>query len=150
MPAKSTKLITYLLLGALLGAILCILGCIGLVALNTIAGDSGQPPIRSLRVTIDESQREEFFDQLRKFADQHGFEISIRDSGLSNELFVVDMRRDDIEIISRNPFDPRIFRISFYDKYPGHPVNEETADELLNDLKSFIGEIPNITITEEK
>ena len=60
------------------------------------------------------------------------------------------MSRDDIKIISTNPFDPRIFRISFYDKYPGYPVDEETVDELVNDLKNFINEIPNVTITEKK
>jgi len=149
MTAKSTKLITRLLLGMLLGVLLCILGCIAAVASNTIAGDGEQLPIRSLRVTIDENQREELFDQLRKFAEKHGFKISIRDSGLSDELFVVDMRRDDIKIISRNPFDPRIFRVSFYNKYPALPTSQETVDDLVNDLKAFISEIPNVKITEE-
>jgi hypothetical protein len=96
------------------------------------------------------ASRKSFFAQLRKFADKHKLEISIRDSGLSEGLFVVDMRKDDIEIIGRNPFDPRIFRIGFYDKYQGYPVGEETVDELVNDLKGFINEIPNVTITEKE
>ena len=29
-------------------------------------------------------------------------------------------------------------------------MDEETVDDLLIDLKSFISEIPNVTITEEK
>jgi len=61
------------------------------------------------------------------------------------------MSRDDIKIIASNiPPDPTRFPVRFYAKYPGSPVDEETVDDLLIDLKSFISEIPNVTITEEK
>jgi hypothetical protein len=60
------------------------------------------------------------------------------------------MFRDDITInASINRHDPNIVSIGFFAKYPGYPVEEETVDKLLNDLKSFISEIPNVTITEE-
>ncbi len=148
MPAKSSKLITHRLL--LLGVLLCILGCIGCVALNTIDSDGEQLPLRSLRVTIAEGQREELFDQLRKFADKHGFEYQIADFNTNGEIFQFWMSRDDIKIISRNPFDPGIFRISLYYKSPTVPASQETVDDLVNDLKSLISEIPNATISEEK
>jgi hypothetical protein len=38
----------------------------------------------------------------------------------------------------------------FYDSNPSIPASPETVDELLDDLKTFINEIPNITIIEEK
>jgi|SRR5688572_19449999 len=149
MSAKNTKLITFLLLGILLGVLVCILACAGAVAANSIVGDDEQLPRGSLKVTIDESQREALFDQFQKFSEKHGFEISIRDSGLSDELFQVYMSRYDLKIIGRNPFDPRIFRIGFYNKYPGLPASQDAVDNLVNDLKAFISEIPNVTITEE-
>ena len=148
MLSKRPKTIPYLLLGVLFGIVLCILGCIGFKALSRITGDGERPPVKSFRVTIDESQREKLFEQLRKFAEKHGFEISIRDSGLSEELYVVEMRRDDIIINISNPFDPTVFRIGFYDQYLRPPADRETVNELVGELKSFINEIPNATITE--
>lgn len=61
------------------------------------------------------------------------------------------MSRDDIRIIAGDvPPDPTRVPVRFYAKHPGYPVDEETVDELFSDLKSFISEIPNVTITEEK
>lgn len=140
------KLLARLSLGWLLGISLCVLGC---VVIAMTANDGEQLPIRSMRVTIDEYQRDVLFEEFRKFAEKHDFEILIRDSGLSGELFQVYMSRQNIEIISRNPFDPSIFRVGLYNKNPSLPIPQETADELFNDLKAFISEIPGVTIAEE-
>lgn len=151
MSAKSTKLITYLLLGVLSGAILCILGFIALVALNTIAGDSGQLPIRSLRITIDVNRREELFTQLQGFAEKHAFEILIREVEVHPDGIYIEMSRNDLKILAGDvPKSPTKISLRFYNKYPALPASQETVDELLNDLKSFINEIPNVSVTEEK
>lgn len=114
-------------------------------------GGSGQAPIRSLTLTIDKSKREELFDQLRKFSEKHGFEYQLTDFNTKGENFQFWMSREDIFITASNvPPDPTMVFIDFYRKYPGYPVDEEVVDELLNDLKGFISEIPNVTITEEK
>ena len=55
-----------------------------------------------------------------------------------------------MSIIANNvPPNPTRVPIRFYAKYPENPVDEKTVDELFSDLKSFISEIPNVTITEE-
>lgn len=133
-----------------------LLGCIlNIRQLVEVAGDSrGQLPIRSLRVTIDPSQREELFEQFHKFADKHDFEIVISDYGTGFESYLVEMLRDDIQIIAGHSRpDPELVSVGFYNQKRATPIPEETIEtinELVVDLESFIMEIPNVTITEEQ
>lgn len=152
MSTNRGKRIVIVFLSLYLGILLLIWGCVSTInGFNKIEESSSQAPIRTLRITIDKSQREELFDQFRKFSEKNGFEIQINDYGTGGESYLVWMSRDDITInASINRHDPNIVSIGIFAKYPGYPVNEGTVDDLLNDLKSFIGEIPNVTITEEK
>jgi len=146
MSADRVKLIITgcLYLGAMLGALGCTL-------LNKVADGISMEPVRRLRITIDESQREELFEQFQKFAEKHSFEIDITDFNTNGEHFQVWMSGDGIQIVADDdPGNSRSVSIDFYGKYPGSPVDEETVDELLNELKSFISEIPNVTISEKK
>jgi hypothetical protein len=131
MSANRTKFIATLSLGVLL----CIFACIGMAEISQ-KGSEGQAPLRRLRVMIEESQREELFAQLRKFADKHGFEIRIRKAGPTREGFFIQMFRDDLYIdgtVTR--FDPKIVSIGVFDENPVHPTSEEIVDELFSDLK---------------
>lgn len=70
----------------------CSVMCFGYTRIRSLfnrmeSGSSGQAPLRSLRLTIDKSQREELFGQLRKFADKHGFEYQITDFNTDGENF---------------------------------------------------------------
>jgi len=150
MITKSTKLPTHLLLGMLLGILLCIVGCIG-AGVSIITGDNGaQPPMRSLRIAIDVNRREELFTQLRGFAEKHGFEILIREVKVHPDGIYIYMSRDDLKIQAHDISDspPQII-IWFYNRYPALPASQETVDDLVTDLKSFLSEIPNITVTEQ-
>ena len=109
-------------------------------------------PRRNFVIIIEKSQREELFNQFRKFADKGRFAIRIAPITPSGEDFSIEMWREDIKVFGANPFDPGEFRIGFYDTdgtYP-FPATEGELDNLATDLKSFIDEIPNVTITEEK
>jgi hypothetical protein len=122
-----------------LSVLFATLGC-GL--LNGAGRGNSLLPIRILKLTIDKSQREELFDQLQKFADKHGFETQLTDFNTNGENFQFWMSKENIEIVANNaPPDPTLVSISFYAAYPGASVDEETVDELFNDLKSFISEI---------
>jgi len=145
MPTKNSKPITRLLLGLLLGVLLCILGCIGAVATSN---DGEQLPIRRLEITIDVNRREELFTQLRGFAEKHSFEILIRDVEVIPDGIYIQMLRGDLRIRANDiPESPTIIFLGFYNRYPVLPASQETVDELLIDLKSFLGEIPNVTIS---
>jgi hypothetical protein len=148
MPADRTKLIAIVGLGVLL----CILGCTGMITLlNKVEEDSSQSPIRRLRITLDESQRDELFDHLKKFADYHTLKFTLSDYG-TGDNFLVEILGDDIKILAviSRP-DPEIVSIGFYSRSPeSPPPDAEFIDDLLNDLKGFLSEIPNVTISEQK
>ena len=148
MTAKGTKLPAQLLVGILLGVLLCILGG---VALIVTADDGGQLPMRSLRITIDVNRREELFTQLRGFAEKHGFKILVREVKVHPDGIYIEMYRNGLEILANDvPKSPTEISLGFYNRYPVLPASQETVDELFSDLKAFISEIPNVTISEEK
>ena len=137
-----------------LAVLLCIFVCIGLARLAQ-RGSEGQSPIRSLVIAIKLNQRDEFFAQMQKFADKHAIKILIRDVevnvGPSGKGFFIEMHRSDIQISAvGEPSAPIMVSINFYDEDSTHPASKKTVDELFSDLKAFISEIPNVTITEEK
>lgn len=141
---KKSVLTMCLCLSVLFATLACAL-------VNSAGGGNSLEPVRRLRVTIDAGQREELFAQFQKFAEENDFKIEITDYGNRGEHFQVWMVRDNIQIISQDASDDlRVFSVYFYGLYPGSPVDEEAIDELVTELKSFIGEIPNVTITEEK
>jgi hypothetical protein len=146
MLANRTKLIVSLFLGFLL----CIFGCIGFAQIAK-KGSEGQAPISALRITIDVSRREELFDQLQKFASKHSFRLLIRDVEVIPKGIFIEMYRDDIEIhAGSDASDPTMIDLGIYERDPKHPTQIATVDVLVSDLRSFISEIPNVTITEEK
>lgn len=112
---------------------------------------NGQLPIRSLTMTIDKSQREELFKQLRIFADRHSFKYEFTDFNTNGENFQFWMVRDDMNITTANVSpDPKVVFIDFDRGDPGRPVNEKDVNELFTALKNLVSEIPTVTITGEK
>jgi len=114
------------------------------------AGFGTSYPQRTLDVSIDLSQREKFFEQLTRFADAHDFKIHIGPTTPAGDTFNINMSRKDVMVIANNVFDTKTFDVHFYDKDPTNPVSEEIIDNLFNDLKRFINEIPNVLITEKR
>jgi hypothetical protein len=132
----------------LLGLLLCIFAYAGMTKL---AGPSSQAPIRTLRVTIDKDQRQEFFVRLQEFANKHAFSYDLTDYGGQGKYFLVDIRGTNIKILAHESSrDLTMFDISFYAPSPGDPFpDKQMVDDLVVDLKSFISKIPNLIITEE-
>ena len=108
-------------------------------------------PKKTLVVSIDLGQREKLFEQFTRFADAHAFKIHIGATTPAGDTFNINMSRKDVEVIANNSVvDTRKFDIAFYDKDPANPVSEEMIDDLLNDLKRYIGDIPNAIMTEQQ
>lgn len=107
-------------------------------------------PKKTLVVIIDLGQQEKFFEQLTRFSDAYAFDIHIGPTTLSGDTFNINMSRKDVMVIANNVFDKKTFDIVFYDKNPANPAPQETIESLFSNLKRFISEIPNVTITEER
>ena len=109
------------------------------------------PPLETLLVTIETSESHQLVKQLQAFADKNGFKHQTAYYSQRNENdFSIWMERNDVEVVVRSPFKLGEFKIGFYNKDCIHPTTSADIDDLVIDLKSFLSEIPNVTITEEK
>jgi hypothetical protein len=135
----------------LFGILFCILGCVGLKMMTKTPDSSSRKlPTRKVTITIDISHRQEFFDQMRKFADKHDFTILIDAQPSGAEDFLIYMTREDIEISGLNVFAPGEYRLGFYDANRRQPAPKSVLDDLVSDLKRFVNEVPGTTFSVEK
>ena len=111
--------------------------------------DNSQDSRRSVVITIDLNQRQEFFDQLRKFAEANGFSILIDTLSSSNEEFQIDMTREDI-IISGATGELDKYYIGFYDVLNQPSAPDSVFDGLVNDLEQYVSEVPGTTFLIRK
>ncbi len=143
MSANRKKLIVSISL-----LLLCIFGCIGFTEIAQ-KGSAGKAPIRELRITLHLDQREELIIQLEKFAKKHDFEFLVRPVDVIPEGIFIEMYRDDLEISAVSvPDSPTKIDLNFYEGKSTHITSTEIVDELVSDLKNFVGEIPNVIISE--
>lgn len=139
-----------LILGILLCFLLCVLGYTGMKMVKPQKLRYPQEAQRSVVITIDTSHRQEFFDQLRKFADKHEITILIDTQPSGTEDFLIYMTRRDIEISGANVFSPGEYQFGFYHADLLHPAPESVFDDMVSDLESFINKVPNTTFSVEK
>ena len=113
--------------------------------------------LKRLRVLMDENRTQqsftELYPKLRDFADGHSFEFTTISYNPELETFNVEMNGDGFRITSEVVRSiPGEINIDFYIHYDdnGYPssTSEEIVTELFDDLRTFFGEIPNVTITE--
>jgi hypothetical protein len=105
---------------------------------------------KTLVVSIDLNQQERFFQQVTSFADANAFDIRISATTPSHDTFSVYMSRKDILVWGANVFSPSVYDISFYDRDLVNPLPDEIIENLYEDLKRYINEIPNSIITEQR
>jgi hypothetical protein len=110
--------------------------------------------IKSLIITIDKNRDQEVLDQLQKFADKHSLEFKLSlSSGKAPYNFDPVIYGDGFHIIGGRRAEAAymIFYIDVNNITPSPTsIPQETLDELFNDLKSLLGEIPSVTIKEDK
>lgn len=145
-----------LMIGVILGVLSFIFGGVVITStyLNTTKAheESYQPeklPIRTLSIKVDESHQEELFDQLRKISQIHKLEFQLSYYENGNAYFL-EMNGKSLEILAvTQPVNTTGLVISFFEKDPTNPPAPETVDELYNDLRTSISQVPSVEITEE-
>lgn len=140
----------YWFVGSMIGVMCCALGCVSITNIFSTQNPTETFPIRTLSIRIEAEQREKLFSQLRKFSDENDLKFNLSFYENKKEFFAV-MDGKGFEITaSPRPITTTEIRMNFYEKDPANSPSQETIDELFNDLKKFISEIPNVTILEEK
>ena len=134
----------------LLGIFLALLGGMGTSVMTREARSDGQLPIRSIVVKIEPGRQDQFFDQLRGFADKHEFAIRIAQTNPARGGFGIDMWRGDFWISGFNPFDADIFRVRIYENERGilEKIPMPYVEALMEDLSTFIDDVPNTVFLE--
>jgi len=107
-------------------------------------------PRRLVTVTIDQNQQDELFAQLQKFAEKWQYAIRIAPAVQGNDHFIVDLWRIDMKVIGVYLGASRELQVAFSYTESRRPVPDQHFDEEIDDLKSFISEIPNATFTVSK
>ena len=120
--------------------LMVILGC-GFPFIN----DNRLEARRSVVITIDLNRREEYFDQLRKFAKANGFSILIDTLSSSDEEFQIYMKREEIIISGASAFEPGEYHFGFSDITNQPPAPDSVFDELVSELERYVSEVPGTT-----
>jgi hypothetical protein len=139
---------TWLLLGLSIGVL------IGL-SINPIRKEAPQVPAdipefvpgRVVSITIDQSQKEELFTQLEKFAEKWRYAIRIVPVFKGSEDFRVGLWRADMKAIGIYLSTSGELNLAFSDTESTRPTPAEYLEEEIQDLKTFMDEIPNSTFT---
>jgi hypothetical protein len=123
-----------------LGLVITI-GVVKGLSMTPILGPA-QKPIQSVNITVPQAAREQFFDQLEKFADLHGLDIRIAPTTPDNELYSVQMYREAISVIGNSSMESEKFFFGFY-QIREHPIPLGSVDKLISALKlDPLGPIP--------
>jgi hypothetical protein len=120
--------------------LIVVLGC-GFPFIN----DNRQEARRSVVITIDLTRRQEFFDQLHKFAEANGFSILIDTLSSSDEEFQIYMKREDIIISGSSAFEPGEYHFGFSDVTTHPPASDTVFDDLVRELEQYVSEVPATT-----
>ena len=146
MSSKNKKLILVICL--LAGVLLCILGCNAMPSIKkALTPDPNRFPVKSMEITMDLDQHDEFFRQLQNFADKHSLELRSTFYDADKKDFLVVLAGDGFHISALSMLSPREIRILFFNE-ASPPTSQETFDELSVDLKSHLKEIPSMIIKE--
>lgn len=147
MSSKNKNLIFIICL--LSGVLLCILGCNAMPSIKiALTPDPNRFPVKSMEITMDLDQREEFFTQLQYFANKHSLELRSTFYDGNKKSFLAVLAGDGFHISTLSNLSPREISINFYNE-ASPPMSQETFDELAADLKSHLKDIPSMIIKEK-
>ena len=104
-------------------------------------------PGRAVDITIDPSQQEELFAQLHKFAEKWRYAIRIAPVFEGSNDFHVDLWRTDMKAIGVYLSSSGDLKLAFSDTESTRPTPAQYFVEEIQDLKTFMDEIPNSTFT---
>lgn len=136
----------------LLGILFCVTGIVAAAQYQKSMGClKERSPLRSFAVTIDRDEQNLLIEQSKEFANKHGLKFDIAYYAPRGDIFLIEMRRKDIQvIINNNSFHVDQFDVDFLNYDCIHPTVASNIEGLVSDLRSGISEIPSAKITEKK
>jgi hypothetical protein len=131
-----------------LGALIAVTGFMGLGVMATRA--AVELPVRDLKITFSKSAREEFVAQIKKFADEHAFEIRVSQSTPDPEDTLVQMWRADAKMLAVHVRDASTqdlrYDVGIYTNGE-QPLSMTAVDQLVDGLRLSVKPLPSATFT---
>lgn len=106
-------------------------------------------PVKSLGVVIDIEQRGVFFEQVTKFANYYNYKIKIRPIAPTEEFSIEIIVDKNTRIFGDNIIHPSAYKFYFYAEDSYTLTSQELINNLHENLKKFVSEVPNVRIFEE-
>lgn len=107
----------------------------------------GELPIQTVTITVAEDARDQFFNQLREYADTSAFAIRIARSRADAPSFLIQMWREDVKGIGTNATNPCTFRIGFYQNGK-EQVSADIVEDLVDRLEVAFDNVQGVTVLE--
>lgn len=111
-------------------------------------------PIRLIYVQMDRSERDHFARQIVAFGDRFGFKTSIRQIPVDPDEITFYLARNNIQFWgtknSEQATQKLQFSLAFYGQFGEPSPSFGQIDPLMKSLKSFLADVPGLTITKEQ
>ena len=107
-------------------------------------------PLRTINVTLAKDQREQYVDQVRKFADSYAFAIRVAQSSPNPDHVLVQLWREDAKLISVIIPDRTAQSLTYFIGIYGngdHPLPTTAVDQLVEGLRHTVSEIEGVTFS---
>lgn len=104
-------------------------------------------PGRVVDITIDQNQQMKLFAQLQRFAEKWHYAIRIAPVFEGSDDFHIGLWRTDMKAIGAYLSSSGELKLAFSDTESTRPTPAEHFEEEIQDLKTFIDEIPSSTFT---
>lgn len=120
-----------------------------LIGIGTVAFSKPERAIWSTMALVDGNARNAFLSAVTKFADKEAFAIRTSQPRDDGTHFLVQMWRDDVNIVILNPLDdPTQFNCFFY-QTGALPVPDVIVDDLAKHLRGQLGLIPGVVFKDD-
>ncbi len=149
MKTQKKKIAKFIFL--LLTMLLIIFGCANLKPnFKSFLTNGENLPVRSIKISLAVSRREELFNLMKEFSDKNKYEFNLIFYDVDKLIFLVDIYGDSFNISAVDvPESPAEISIRIYDE-PFAETPNPKIDGIFSELKSYIVKIPGIIILEEK
>lgn len=136
------------------GMMMFCLWCLGCISTNIFSttNPTEKTPLRTLIIKTDPSQRNDLGEQLSVFEKKYNLEnkTAFYTNKKYNGAFFYVVYGENLEIVGYFTPDSEITVISFFEKNKGEPPKQEYLNNIFNDLRIFLAQIPSVIIIEAK
>jgi hypothetical protein len=114
---------------------------------QSVTVDTSRPiaPLFEMKLSVPAESRQAYLTLLQQFAQDHGFQINIKESELRRDWFTTDFIGNQVVAMGDNLKDPGIFTIGFLPAISKSPP-AILVTSLRIDLRRRIADVPSLTI----